>query len=129
MHAYFHHAIHPYIFSGSEALMSLFSAMAQPGIALTAPGFYGPQGRNVGPALSQEKFYSDIVTFQHDAHRITNFEMETAAMYGLSRLLGHTCISLNVILANRATGAFSADPHGATDAMIRAAVECIRSEH
>lgn len=118
LHCYFHHTIHPYLFSADSDLLAHFSGDFISGITLTAPGFYAPQGRAVNVALSHPEFYSDITTFAWEGHRITNFEMETAAMYGLARILGHKCISLNVLLANRANGTFHSDPHAAIDILI-----------
>jgi uridine phosphorylase len=56
--------------------------------------------------------------FKTHGTRITNLEMETAAIYGLGLLLGHQCLSLNAIVANRASGTFSEDPYKAVDALI-----------
>lgn len=127
-HHYFHHRIHPYVFAGSPKLIDTFNdKIFHHGITLTSPGFYGPQGRRIFLNLSQQQFYDDLKTFTFENYRVTNFEMETAAMYGLSKLMGHNCISLNVLLANRATGEFSKDPHAAVDALVKIALEKISS--
>jgi uridine phosphorylase len=97
------------------------------GITLSCPGFYGPQGRRVTLPISQEKFYDDLKTFHFKGSRITNFEMETAALYGMSKLMGHRCLSLNVLLANRATGDFSRDPNSSVDNLIRKSLEIIEA--
>jgi uridine phosphorylase len=57
-------------------------------------------------------------SFNHNSTTITNLEMETAAIYGLGKLLGHNCLSLNAIIANRADGTFSEDPYKAIDELI-----------
>jgi uridine phosphorylase len=57
-------------------------------------------------------------TFNYNGVRMTNLEMETAAIYGLGKLLGHNCLSLNAIIANRADGTFSEDPYRAVDELI-----------
>ena len=125
-HHYFHHRIHPYVFAGSSKLIDTFNdKIFHHGITLTSPGFYGPQGRRIFLNLSQQQFYDDLKTFAFSTYRVTNFEMETAAMYGLAKLMGHDCISLNVLLANRATGEFSKDPHAAVDALVKIALEKI----
>ena len=118
MHCYFHHTIHPYTFKANENLLNKIGADFIKGITLTAPGFYAPQGRQIGFSVSHPQFYDDLRTFIHSGNRITNIEMETAAMYGLSSVLNHHCLSLNVLLANRATGAFSVDPKAATEKLI-----------
>ncbi len=125
LHCYFHHTIHPYVFKGDVYLQTKFEKEFYSGITLTAPGFYAPQGRKVNLPISQEKFYEDIKSFKFAQHRITNIEMETAAMYGFSKLLGHKCLSLNVLLANRARGEFSKDPDKAVDGLIKKSLEII----
>ena len=127
LHCYFHHTIHPYVFKGDANLHAKFEKEFYSGITLTAPGFYAPQGRKVSLPVSQEKFYEDIKSFKLAQHRITNIEMETAAMYGFSKLLGHQCLSLNVLLANRARGEFSKDPDKAVDGLIRKSLEVIET--
>jgi len=126
LHHYFYHAIHPYITTASPVLNKLFDDKNfYHGITLSCPGFYGPQGRRINLPISQEKFYDDLKTFTFENYRITNFEMETAALYGLSNLLGHRCISLNALLANRVTGEFSKDPTAAVDRLIRTTLDVI----
>ena len=88
------------------------------GITATAGGFYGPQGRVLRLGIQDATLNSKMDSFLHDGNRITNLEMETAAIYGLSALLGHHALSLNAIIANRATGTFSEDPYKAVDALI-----------
>jgi uridine phosphorylase len=61
--------------------------------------------------------------FEFEGIKMTNFEMETGAIYGLGKLLGHECLSLNAIIANRATGTFSEDPYKAVDALIEYALD------
>jgi len=79
------------------------------GITATAGGFYGPQGRVLRLPLQDAEINSKIDSFNFNGNRITNLEMETSAIYGLAKLLGHEAVSMNAIIANRATGAFSKD--------------------
>jgi len=88
------------------------------GITATAGGFYAPQGRVLRLALQDADLNVKMDNFEFDGNRITNLEMETAAIYGLSALLGHHALSLNAIVANRANGTFSADPYKAVDELI-----------
>ena len=88
------------------------------GITATAGGFYGPQGRVLRLNIQDENLNSKMDSFKHQGERITNLEMETAAIYGLCALLGHNALSLNAIIANRAAGTFSADPYKAVDELI-----------
>jgi uridine phosphorylase len=109
----------PYVVSCSETLEKLIeSEEMHKGITATAGGFYGPQGRVLRLGIQDAALNGKMDTFTFETHRITNLEMETAAIYGLSALLGHQALSLNAIIANRASGTFSADPYKAVDALI-----------
>lgn len=109
----------PYVISCSEKLEKLIeSDQIFKGFTATAPGFYGPQGRVVRLAIQDPALNHKMDNFKFGATRITNLEMETAAIYGLSALLGHEALSLNAIVANRANGTFSEDPYKAVDALI-----------
>lgn len=109
----------PYVIACSENLEKrIESSKIHKGITATAGGFYGPQGRVLRLNIQDEALNSKMDNFQFGDHKITNLEMETAAIYGLSALLGHNALSLNAIIANRATGTFSDDPYKAVDALI-----------
>lgn len=89
------------------------------GVTATAGGFYGPQGRVLRLAIQDPDLNSKIDSFKFNGERITNLEMETSAIYGLSKLLGHHAVSMNCIIANRANGTFSADPYKAVERLIK----------
>ena len=109
----------PYIIACSEKLEKIIeSSQLHKGITATAGGFYGPQGRVLRLNIQDENLNSKMDNFKTHGTRITNLEMETAAIYGLGLLLGHQCLSLNAIVANRASGTFSEDPYKAVDALI-----------
>lgn len=109
----------PYVISCSEKLEKLIeSDQIFKGFTATAGGFYGPQGRVLRLAIQDPELNHKMDNFKFENHRITNLEMETAAIYGLSALLGHQALSLNAIIANRADGTFSEDPYKAVDALI-----------
>ena len=109
----------PYVIACSEILEKVIeSDKMHKGITATAGGFYGPQGRVLRLNIQDEKLNSKMDNFKFEGDRITNLEMETAAIYGLSALLGHQALSLNAIIANRANGTFSADPYKAVDDLI-----------
>lgn len=99
--------IKPYITSADPKLVSQAKILGKASVTVTCPGFYGPQGRILRAPLS----YGDIITkltgFSHDNLPILNFEMETSAILGLGKMLGHRCISLAAVLANRRLGTFS----------------------
>lgn len=120
IHSYYRNAIHPYISSADKELVELYSDQnIFHGITLTAPGFYAPQGRNFHIHKSIQTFYENLHTFTYKEQRITNIEMETAGIYGLGNILGHKCISLNALLANRATGIFSKQPQKTIEGLIQ----------
>jgi uridine phosphorylase len=109
----------PYVIACSEKLEKVIeSDQMHKGITATAGGFYGPQGRVLRLNIQDEALNSKMDNFKFGDNQITNLEMETAAIYGLSALLGHQALSLNAIIANRASGTFSEDPYKAVDALI-----------
>lgn len=109
----------PYAVQCSEKLEKMIeSADIHKGITATAGGFYGPQGRVLRLPLQDAELNSKMDNFSYNGNRITNLEMETAAIYGLSALLGHNALSMNAIIANRASGTFSADPYAAVNKLI-----------
>ena len=109
----------PYVIAGSKTLeQRLESDKIYKGFTGTAGGFYGPQGRVVRLPIQDPELNSKMDSFNFNGTRMTNLEMETGAIYGLGKLLGHNCLSLNAIIANRATGTFSEDPYKAVDELI-----------
>ena len=100
----------PYIISCGETLKQrLLTDKVFEGITGTAPGFYGPQGRMLRLPVQDPTLNDKLHSFNYKGYRMTNLEMETSAIYGLSKLLGHQAVSLNAIIANRATGTFTKD--------------------
>lgn len=93
------------------------------GFTGTNVGFYGPQGRRLRLLLEDNDLNSKLCSFEYNGMRITNLEMETSAIYGLSKLMGHRAASMNCILANRSTGQFSKDPVKTIDALIKYTLE------
>jgi uridine phosphorylase len=89
------------------------------GITITNVGFYGPQGRVLRAKLKDENLNEKLSSFRYKKKRITNLEMETATMYGMAKLLGHRAISMNAIVANRASGTFSENAPRTIDALIQ----------
>ena len=95
------------------------------GITVTCPGFYGPQGRMLRLGLSNPDLINRLTQFRFGQHMISNFEMETAGLYGLSKILGHHCLSLSAIVANRLTKEFSKDGNAAIERLISKTLETI----
>ena len=112
------HKIQPYIASASAGLLKHFTEGYSHGITVTCPGFYGPQGRILRLPLKMPNLVDQMTSFKYGQHRIANFEMETSAIYGLCNLLGHQCLSINVIIANRVKQEYSKDMGKAVDHMI-----------
>jgi uridine phosphorylase len=109
----------PYVIACSKILEKKFvSHSIFKGFTGTAGGFYGPQGRVVRLGIQDPELNSKMDSFNFNGIRMTNLEMETGAIYGLGKLLGHHCLSLNAIIANRASGTFSDDPYKAVDELI-----------
>ncbi len=110
--------VSPYIYAGSDRLLSLFNSGYHKGITVTCPGFYGPQGRILRMVLAYPNLVDDLTTFKSGEHRISNFEMESSAIYGIGKTLGHQCVSLNAIVANRIVKEFSKDGGKAVENLI-----------
>lgn len=109
----------PLIIKGSKTLLDKFeSATALRGLTATANGFYGPQGRVLRLQLEDDQLNKKMDSFNFKGVKVTNLEMETSAIFGLSLLLGHNAISLNAIIANRANGTFSKNPRKAVENLI-----------
>jgi len=96
-----------YLTAADETLIQLFKNEMQTGITLTASGFYGPQGRQLRLKSRMRNLLETIANEEREETSITNFEMETSGIYGLSTLLNHKAVSCNVILANRPLNIFS----------------------
>ena len=115
----------PYAFKGSEILLQKFGSEFHKGITVTCPGFYGPQGRILRLGVSSPGLIDRLTHFNFNNHRITNFEMETSAIYGLGKLMGHECLSVNAIVANRVVQQFSKDSNTAVEKLIKQALEAL----
>ena len=109
----------PLIVANSKALeQKLSSENIYKGMTATAGGFYGPQGRVLRLQIQDPALNNKIDSFHHNGIRVTNLEMETSAIYGLSKLLGHNACSMNAIIANRALGEFSENPEKVIEELI-----------
>ena len=110
---------YPVIIENSKLLEAkLKSEQTINGLTVTCGGFYGPQGRVLRLELQDANINQKMDSFEYNGLRVNNFEMETSAIYGLSKLLGHEACSMNAILANRALGTFSKDPQATIEKLI-----------
>jgi uridine phosphorylase len=117
--------IQPYLASCGASIIRHFVDGFHQGITVTCPGFYGPQGRILRLPISNPSLVDNLTSFSFGNHRISNFEMETSAIYGLGKLLGHHCLSVNVIVANRVRKEFSKDSAAAVHNLIETCLEII----
>ncbi len=117
--------VSPYINMASASLIKHFTENYHHGITVTCPGFYGPQGRVLRLGLGYPMLTDSLSNFSFGNHRITNFEMETSAIYGLGNALGHHCLSLSAIVANRVSKQFSANGAGAVENLIKQSLQVI----
>ncbi|TGV00265.1 nucleoside phosphorylase [Flavivirga rizhaonensis] len=114
------HKARPIVIKNSDLLEKQFeSNMTYKGLTATAGGFYGPQGRVLRLPVQDDGLNNKMDAFNFEGIRITNLEMETSAIYGLAKLLGHHALSLNAIIANRASGTFSKNPTEVIDKLIK----------
>lgn len=118
-------AVQPYISAAGTSVLKHFVTGFHNGITVTCPGFYGPQGRVLRLGLNNPTLVENLSSFSFGSHRISNFEMETSAIYGLGKLLGHHCLSVNVIVANRVRKEFSKDGAAAVENLITTCLEKI----
>jgi uridine phosphorylase len=100
----------PYVVTADDALTGILKNVnLHEGVTISAPGFYGPQGRVIRLPLQNPNINEKLSAFRYDGERITNYEMECSAIYGLSRLLGHKAATVCAIIANRKAGTSSRD--------------------
>jgi len=128
-HTQLHHGISsPYITGASINLLKEFVEGFHSGITVTCPGFYGPQGRVLRMGLTQPQLIDRLTSFNFGQHRISNFEMETSAIYGMGKVLGHHCLSLSAIVANRISKEFSKDGAMAVENLIQKTLSIIEAK-
>ncbi len=127
-HTQIHSAFtNPYISGAGVSLLKNFAKGYHAGITVTCPGFYGPQGRVLRMGLKHPHLISQLTSFRFGNHRIGNFEMETSAIYGMGKILGHQCLSLSVIVANRVSQDFSKNATVAIENLIKTSLEILIS--
>ena len=122
--------LRPYVVNGDPDLHRAFagadsSGPCHSGITVTCPGFYAPQDRSLRAPARRSGWLEQLAEFRHGPHRITNFEMETADIYGLAALLGHRACSLSAIVADRIGQKFSSQPAQAMSRLIDLAVSTL----
>lgn len=111
-------SLHPSAIYADQYLIDTLVDEIRQGITVTAAGFYGPQGRQLRATNRYPNLLDQLNKIEHDNYKVSNFEMESSGIFGLSRCLGHKALSFNTIIANRALKSFSSDPKKAVDDMI-----------
>jgi uridine phosphorylase len=99
----------PYLVKGSSDLIERIGKGFHPGVTMTANGFYAPQGRRLRLLPRHPKVNEDLRKFKFEGNMIVNYEMETSALYGLSKLMGHKACTVCAVVANRYANSFSDD--------------------
>jgi uridine phosphorylase len=112
----------------SDTLMDTLGKGLVNGITLTAPGFYGPQGRELRLKLAYPELNHLIETFNYKGKKIANFEMETSALYGLGNMLGHDTLTICTIVANRVNQTYAKDYHSDIERLIKLVLERLLNE-
>ena len=115
--------IDPYFVKASDPLLNLFSKHFRTGITASCPGFYAPQGRMLRGQTVSTQLIGKLNTLIIHQQVITNFEMETASIYGMAKVLGHQAISVNCILANRISNQFSTNPQAVIHKAIQEVID------
>ena len=115
----------PYAVNASSELIEKLGKGLIKGITLTAPGFYAPQGREVRLKVMDDSIIDKASQFNYGGFQVTNFEMETSALYALSAMLGHRAMTVCDIIANRITGDFNVDYKLSMEKLIKLMLERI----
>ncbi len=115
----------PNIVQGSNTLFHQLKEGTQQGMTATANGFYGPQGRQLRLKPTVPNLNERLSNFNYNGHRVTNFEMETSALFGLGKALGHECATICAIIANRVRKEYSKDPNLTIENLISSLLEKI----
>lgn len=115
----------PYCVRGSKMLLDKIGAGTHKGITVTAPGFYGPQGRNIRLVPTIVDLNEKLSSFVWNNTHVTNLEMETSALYGFANALGHNAMTICLVVANRVAGTFLSDYHTPMKATIGRIVEAL----
>jgi len=103
----------PYFVKSSDSLFQKVAQDMRQGLTISAPGFYGPQGRVLRLQTADNELNNKLSAFRYNGMKINNYEMESSAIYGLSKLLGHNALTVCSIIANRMRKEYSKDykPH------------------
>jgi uridine phosphorylase len=115
------------VHASEKLLMKFLREPFVEGINISAPGFYGPQGRSLRLGLAIPELNELLEKFRFEGSRITNYEMESSAIYGLSRMLGHEALTVCLLIANRQTKTANEDYHPQMERLVESVLEIMTS--
>lgn len=116
---------YPYFTPASPELLARIAHDMKKGVTVSAPGFFGPQGREVRIRVKYPELNKKIESFEYQGNVITNMEMECSALYGLGNILGHHPLTICLIIANRVTGQFLDSYHDRMEMLCRTVLDRI----
>lgn len=115
----------PYFVKASQEMIDLMSGWTVQGMTISAPGFYGPQGRVLRLQLAMPDMLEKLESWRYDGRRITNFEMESSALAGLAAQLGHDAVTVCCAIANRYAGESNTDYKPYVNRMIKQSLDTL----
>ena len=116
----------PYIVDADKELTErIFTVGMHVGITITANGFYGPQGRVLRLPIADSNFEKTLSKFSYNGYRLTNFEMESAMLQGLAKLMGHKAVTVCSIIAGRLSHSANPNYKGSIEDLIKIILEKI----
>jgi uridine phosphorylase len=118
---------YPYVVDADATLMEKVAGGMRRGITISSPGFYGPQGRTLRLQPFDSDLNENITSFRFRGEKITNYEMESSAIYGLAKLMDHKALTICVVIGNRVTGEFLADYKPAIRSLVRQVLDALSS--
>jgi uridine phosphorylase len=118
---------YPYVVDADPALLERVASGMRKGITISSPGFYGPQGRRLRLEPFDSELNENIRTFRFRGESITNYEMESSAIYGLAKLLNHKALTVCVVIGNRVTGKFLSDYKSAMKTLVQQVLDALSS--
>lgn len=115
----------PYVVDSDAELVERIGHDMIKGVTISAIGFYGPQGRHVRLPLADPNLNTNIASFRHEGHSITNYEMESSAIAGLSKMMGHKAMTVCSIIANRVAHESNTEYTGSVEDLLKTVLERI----
>lgn len=110
----------PYVIDANKELLNKIASNDMvKGVTIACGGFFGPQGRELRVPLANPNQNKDVMSFEYDGYKITNFEMESSALAGLSKLMGHKALTCCMVIANRVAKEVNSDYKNSIDGLIK----------